>query len=82
MPVPGQFDDFSVLNVLGPNLTSGRYVIDPLNCGQNDEQFYEPQDLIIGAAVNVYDRKIVLTDCDPFTKEYYRKKYGIGIYLT
>lgn len=40
---------------------------------------YTPADLSIGAVVNVYGRKVILTDCDPFTKEYYRVTYGFGM---
>ncbi|VVC91216.1 unnamed protein product, partial [Leptidea sinapis] len=37
---------------------------------------YSPADLTIGAVLNVFGRKVVLTNCDPFTKEYYRVTYG------
>lgn len=77
LPTPGHFDTVTVLNVLGPSIQESRYVIDPLNCGHIPVQYYKQQDLAIGAAINVYGRKVVLTDCDPFTKEYYRIKYGI-----
>lgn len=40
---------------------------------------YSPADLSIGAVLNMYGRKVVLTDCDAFTKEYYRTTYGFGI---
>ena len=40
--------------------------------------YYKDSDLTIGAVVNVWGRKIVLCDCDDFTKEYYRTKYGIS----
>lgn len=43
---------------------------------------YSPGDLSIGAVVNVYGRNVILTDCDPFTKEYYRVTYGLGIKIT
>lgn len=39
---------------------------------------YSPADLSIGAVLNVFGRKVVLTDCDPYTKEYYRVTYGFG----
>lgn len=42
------------------------------------EPSYGPGDLSIGAVLNVFGRKVVLTDCDPYTKEYYRTTYGFG----
>lgn len=39
---------------------------------------YGPADLSIGAVVNAFGRNVVLTDCDPYTKEYYRATYGLG----
>lgn len=39
---------------------------------------YTPADLSIGAILNVFGRKVVITDLDPFTKEYYRVHYGFG----
>lgn len=55
-------------------------MIDPLNCGKSGVKFYKQQDLAIGAVVNVYGRKLVLTDCDQYTKEFYRVKYGLGCF--
>ncbi|KAL4715967.1 hypothetical protein ACJJTC_013267 [Scirpophaga incertulas] len=37
---------------------------------------YGPADLSIGAVLNVFGRKVVLVDCDSYTKEYYRVTYG------
>lgn len=31
----------------------------------------------IGATINAFGRKVVLTQCDGFTQEYLHKKYGI-----
>lgn len=39
---------------------------------------YRPSDLTVGVPINVYGRLVILTDCDLYTKEYYRSKYGIG----
>lgn len=50
---------------------------DSLDCGKEEIDVYKEEDLAIGCVVNCYGRKIVLTDCDPFTKEYYRIKYGL-----
>ncbi|XP_049873466.1 EF-hand domain-containing family member C2-like [Pectinophora gossypiella] len=41
---------------------------------------YSPADLSIGAVLNVFGRKVVVTDCDPFTKEYYRVTYGFDAF--
>ncbi|XP_046966018.1 EF-hand domain-containing family member C2-like [Vanessa cardui] len=48
--------------------------------GGPKQMSYSPADLSIGAVVNVYGRKVVLTDCDPFTKEYYRVTYGFDTF--
>lgn len=34
---------------------------------------------MIGGEINVWGRKMIICDCDDFTKEFYRNKYGIGM---
>ena len=46
--------------------------------GAVNQEFYKDSDLKIGAYVNVWGRSFLLCDCDEFTKEYYRVKYGIS----
>jgi len=46
--------------------------------GEVNQQFYKDSDLKIGAYINVYGRSFLICDCDEFTKEYYRIKYGIS----
>ncbi|RVE45367.1 hypothetical protein evm_009996 [Chilo suppressalis] len=41
---------------------------------------YSPADLSIGAVLNVFGRNVVLTDCDTYTKEYYRITYGFDAF--
>ncbi|KDR17132.1 EF-hand domain-containing family member C2, partial [Zootermopsis nevadensis] len=77
LPSLGYNDPHTVLNVLSTGFLKGRYLVDALNCGQQSVEYYEDSDLAIGAVINVYGRKVVLTDCDHFTKEYYAKKYGL-----
>ncbi|KAH8323609.1 hypothetical protein KR074_010276 [Drosophila pseudoananassae] len=77
LALPGQQTAVTLLNVLGSNMRDVRYVADPLNTGQRQEQYYTDQDLQIGAVLNVFGRAVVLTGCDQFTQSYYRAKYGI-----
>ncbi|KXS15887.1 hypothetical protein M427DRAFT_98498 [Gonapodya prolifera JEL478] len=39
--------------------------------------WYGDGDLQIGAILHIYGRPFMLVDCDEFTKEYYREKYGL-----
>jgi len=43
--------------------------------------FYQEEDLTLGTQINVYGRTVVLTDCDEFTKDFYRTKYGIEDFM-
>ncbi|XP_071085308.1 EF-hand domain-containing family member C2-like isoform X1 [Haliotis cracherodii] len=74
---PGTVTDRTVLNVFGPTGHGGRYILDSLKTGAVHTDFYADTDLSIGAVLNVWGRKFLLTDCDQFTKEYYKTKYGI-----
>lgn len=46
--------------------------------GAVHEEFYRDCDLTIGGVINVWGRRVIICDCDNFTKEYYGSKYGIG----
>ncbi|XP_039107841.1 EF-hand domain-containing family member C2 isoform X2 [Hyaena hyaena] len=76
---PGQITDRAVLNVYSG--TSGKrvddYLLDKYKLGKVDQEFYKDGDLFIGATINVWGRKVLLCDCDEFTKTYYKTKYGI-----
>lgn len=73
LPGPGADASYTILNVLG----QGRFVTDSLDCGREDTEIYKECDLTIGGVINCFGRKIVITDCDPFTKQYYGVKYGL-----
>ncbi|XP_063223846.1 EF-hand domain-containing family member C2-like isoform X2 [Bacillus rossius redtenbacheri] len=77
LPVPGSDSPFTVLNVMSGGFGKARYLPDVLNCGMDRTSYYRDNDLAIGAVLDVYGRKVTLTDCDAFTKEYYRSKYGM-----
>ncbi|NXY84320.1 EFHC2 protein, partial [Alcedo cyanopectus] len=75
---PGTITDHTVLNVFGKfERNKGRYILDNRKTGAVHQEFYKDSDLKIGAVINVWGRKIMLCDCDEFTKEHYRTKYGI-----
>ncbi|NXU48754.1 EFHC2 protein, partial [Turnix velox] len=76
---PGTITSRTVLNVFGKLVgNGGRYILDNRKTGAVHQEFYKDSDLKIGAVINVWGRKITLCDCDEFTKEYYRTKYGIN----
>ncbi|XP_043275434.1 EF-hand domain-containing family member C2-like [Venturia canescens] len=74
----GSADPFTVLNVFGENTARSYYMIDSLNTGTKAQEYYKENDLTIGAQLDIFGRKVVITDMDPFTREYYRTKYGIN----
>ncbi|XP_040122081.1 EF-hand domain-containing family member C2 [Oryx dammah] len=76
---PGQLTDRTVLNVYGgySETRVHGYLLDKYNLGKLDQEFYKDTDLSIGTTINVWGRKVLLCDCDDFTKTYYRTKYGI-----
>jgi len=74
---PGKTTDRTVLNVFGPTGHGGRYILDSLKTGAEAQEFYNDSDLTMGAVINVWGRKYLLVNCDDFTKEYYRTKYGV-----
>lgn len=52
--------------------------LSPLQTGAVHEEFYKDCDLAIGGEVNVFGRRVIITDCDDHTKDFYRSKYGRG----
>ncbi|XP_037644734.1 EF-hand domain-containing family member C2 [Sebastes umbrosus] len=74
---PGQITDRTVLNVFSSTSEGKRYILDSLKTGAVHHDFYKDCDLIVGGELNVWGRRVIITDCDDFTKDYYRSKYGI-----
>ncbi|KAJ0070118.1 hypothetical protein NL108_002431, partial [Boleophthalmus pectinirostris] len=77
LPPPGAITDRTILNVFDSSDQGKRFILDSLKTGAIKEEFYKDCDLTIGTELNVWGRKVVITDCDEFTKKYYRCKYGI-----
>ena len=38
------------------------------------EEFYTPKDLVLGNYINLFNRDVLITDCDDFTKKWYKNK--------
>jgi hypothetical protein len=47
-------------------------MVDSLGTGQIFDDYYKENELGIGTEMNVFGRRIVITDMDEFTKQYYR----------
>ena len=45
--------------------------------GAVETDYYRDSDLTLGAVINVWGRRLLLCDCDEFTREYYTTKYNI-----
>ncbi|KAM3861872.1 EF-hand domain-containing family member C2 [Diretmus argenteus] len=74
---PGEITGRTVLNVFSSKGQGERYILDSLKTGAVHQEFYKDCDLTLGGEVNVWGRRVVICDCDNFTKDYYRSKYGI-----
>uniref|UniRef100_A0A1B0EV89 Putative ef-hand domain-containing family member c2 n=1 Tax=Lutzomyia longipalpis TaxID=7200 RepID=A0A1B0EV89_LUTLO len=73
---------FTVLNVFGAGLTGGRLIPDSKASMDNSKDFITEKDLQIGKTLSVFGRNVVLSDCDTFTKNFYKEKYGIEEFVT
>jgi hypothetical protein len=74
---PGDKPTRTVLNVLGNFFDGGRYILDNLKTGAIKINYYMDKDLMIGKRINVFGRTFLLTDCDEFTKDFYRTRFGV-----
>ncbi|XP_077987927.1 EF-hand domain-containing family member C2-like [Glandiceps talaboti] len=77
LPTVGGKNGQLVLNVLGSGRRQ-RVMVDNSYPGPNYQEHYKDSDLMIGRTVNVWGRKFYLYDCDPYTKEHYKSKYGLA----
>ncbi|VDL98195.1 unnamed protein product [Schistocephalus solidus] len=77
MPLPGAVTDKTLLNVSATAPDNRVYLVDSLKMGTLKTDYYTDRELTLGATINVYGRKFLICDCDAFTREYYKNKYGI-----
>jgi len=57
---------------LGEDARQSYYMVDSLDTGKISTDYYKDNELGIGAEINVFGRRIIITDMDAFTKDYYR----------
>ncbi|XP_022623034.1 EF-hand domain-containing family member C2 [Seriola dumerili] len=74
---PGQTAERTVLNVFASPNQGKCYILDSIKTGAVQEEFYKDCDLTVGGEMNVFGRRVIIADCDNFTRDYYRSKYGI-----
>ncbi|KAL5963516.1 EF-hand domain-containing family member C2 [Taenia solium] len=77
LPLPGAVSKQTILNTMGTVQTGSSHMLDSIKVGIQQPEYYTDADLTLGAVLNVFGRKFLICDCDEFTKEFYRKKYGI-----
>jgi len=69
-------DAYPVFYRRGPLLKENRSRITP-GMLQPDPIPYEPKDFRVGETIDVWNRKVVLYDCDDFTRKFYKEYLGI-----
>lgn len=75
---PGFSEQNDLLNVLGINYMNQWYAYDSSrNVTDVQESFYHWSNLYVGAEIDVFSRKVILSNCDEFTKQFY-SDYGLG----
>lgn len=59
-----------------PKLLRKMKLLKPEVIGQ-DREYYTDKDLIVGETIYVYNRPMILLDCDPFTRNFFQETYSI-----
>lgn len=59
-----------------PKLLRKMKLLKPEVIGQ-DREYYTDRDLIVGTTVYVFNRPMLLLDCDPFTRKFFQKTFSI-----
>lgn len=84
--LPGDTARRTVLNTLGDPLKStDRHLLEKTNRStveSDASSFYTDADLQLGSTIQVLGRTVLLCDCDEFTKNHYRQKYGVEEFAT
>ena len=58
-----------------PYPKSGKVIVRSIE--RDESEYYGPLDFMVGSIVEVLHKSMIIYDCDDYTSEYYKKKYGI-----
>ena len=79
--IPGSLSEQTLLNVVTTPGTGRRkkhhMLADNRDLTSRLVQYYDAADLKLGMEISICGKKILLHDCDQFTRDYYKVKYGI-----
>ena len=79
--IPGSLSEQTLLNVVTTPGTGRRkkhhMLADNRDLSSRLVQYYDAADLKLGMEIVICGKKILLHDCDQFTRDYYKVKYGI-----
>ena len=78
--LPGSLSEQTLLNVVTTPGTGRRkkhhMLADNRDLSSRLVQYYDAADLSLGMEIQICGKKILLHDCDQFTRDYYKVKYG------
>lgn len=78
--LPGAETERTVLNVHGiPIGGQNRHLLDSLRTGAPNDEYYSDADFQVGATFEVLGRHFLVCDCDEFTKQHYKTKFGVDM---
>ena len=79
--IPGSLSEQTLLNVVTTPGTGRRkkhhMLADNRDLSSRLVQYYDAADLKLGMEISICGKKILLHDCDQFTRDYYKVKFGI-----
>ena len=79
--IPGSLSEQTLLNVVTTPGTGRRkkhhMLADNRDLSSRLVQYYDAADLKLGMEIVICGKKILLHDCDQFTRDYYKVKYGM-----
>lgn len=51
---------------------------DPTKAADSQHEYYNASDFMVGKTIDIFNRKMLIYDCDTFTKQYYQRHFGLS----